>query len=268
MTAGGTTVEVTVGDNKTLEQFEKLLEDRIVYLKESARNGIAACAIDFLRSVRATTKQAKVSTVTSDVQVYLNTQLYPSFKTVGKKRVFCLRYNGSKQEYKGAGNVRITDKGAKVSTQHVYNYTLRTKKKIVPYLIVATSEAVALRWAKNFKKKLGMRFSGLAKMALTTLMMKSVTVGKDGTEGNIEVNAKAKEYTKRTETNGTEQNAARYEIQLDDNLNYAVPAVEGGSSGIDLAMKKAMNKITSVINQKCKNLLLFEKLPTPFPSIR
>ena len=45
-------------------------------------------------------------------------------------------------------------------------------------------------------------------------------------------------------------------------------AVKGGNSGIDLALKKAMNKITATVNRKCSKLLFFTPLETPFPEVR
>lgn len=35
-----------------------------------------------------------------------------------------------------------------------------------------------------------------------------------------------------------------------DNLNYALDALKGGRGTVDTQMKKAMNKIVSVINRK------------------
>ena len=58
---------------------------------------------------------------------------------------------------------------------------------------------------------------------------------------------------------------------LDDNLRYALAAIKGGQVAVDTQLKKAMNKIVSVINQKIKkNGGLFGdgKLDTPFPEVR
>lgn len=59
-----------------------------------------------------------------------------------------------------------------------------------------------------------------------------------------------------------------YSIHIEDNLNYALDALKSGQSSIDTAMMKAANKIASVINQKCKGLVGFEKLDIPFPEVR
>jgi len=60
-------------------------------------------------------------------------------------------------------------------------------------------------------------------------------------------------------------------LVLDDNLRYAQDAVKGGKAAVDTQMKKAMNKIVSVINQKLKRnggILGPSKLETPFPEVR
>ena len=66
-------------------------------------------------------------------------------------------------------------------------------------------------------------------------------------------------------------NGGKYALVLDDNLRYALDAIKGGRAAVDMQMKKAMNKIVSVINQKLKkNGGLFgpQKLETPFPEVR
>ena len=46
------------------------------------------------------------------------------------------------------------------------------------------------------------------------------------------------------------------------------PYFKGGDTAINQAIMKASNKIASVINQKCKNLLTFQPLGTPFPEVK
>jgi len=56
-----------------------------------------------------------------------------------------------------------------------------------------------------------------------------------------------------------------------DNLDYALDAVKGGASGVDVAYKKALNKITATFNRKLKGPETFfgpQKLDTPFPEVR
>ena len=63
-------------------------------------------------------------------------------------------------------------------------------------------------------------------------------------------------------------NGSQFSLSAEDLLDYAKLALKGGDTAISNAIMKASNKIASVINQKCKNLLLFEKLDTPFPEVK
>lgn len=61
-----------------------------------------------------------------------------------------------------------------------------------------------------------------------------------------------------------------YSLTLYDDLEYSLDAIRGGQSAVDIAMKKAMNKIVSIINRKIekKGFLEKEKIEVPFPELR
>lgn len=81
---------------------------------------------------------------------------------------------------------------------------------------------------------------------------------------NADAAAKADTMTKVTKTS----NGSSYSLEASDLLQYAKIALKGGDSAISTAMMKASNKVASVINQKCKNLLSFSPLDTPFPEVK
>ena len=81
---------------------------------------------------------------------------------------------------------------------------------------------------------------------------------------NADAAAKASTLTKVTKFGS----GSSYSLEASDLLEYAKLALKGGDSAINQAVMKASNKIASVINTKCKNLLSFEKLDTPFPEVR
>lgn len=78
------------------------------------------------------------------------------------------------------------------------------------------------------------------------------------------MSAKADSLTK------VQRNAAgnQFSISAHDLLNYAKLALIGGEQAIADALRKSANKIASRINQKAKNILLFQPLPTPFPEVK
>lgn len=75
---------------------------------------------------------------------------------------------------------------------------------------------------------------------------------------------KADTMTKVTKTG----NGSSYSLEASDLLNYAKLALKGGDAAVNQAIMKASNKIASVINQRCKDLLSFNKIETPFPSVQ
>ena len=64
-----------------------------------------------------------------------------------------------------------------------------------------------------------------------------------------------------------QRNGAQYNLHAEDLLDYAKSALKGGESDVNVAMQKACNKIAATINYKCKDLLTFKKLDTPFPEV-
>ena len=259
----GVYVSATVGDNKTLEQFSKLIETRIKYLGEMSRDSVAACAIDALKSIRALTTKATRRSVTEDVKVKQDSSLYPSFKSVGKTKRFCLRFTGSNKQYNGYEKVVTTGSRTKVENLNVYRFEEQNGRKKSTYLIVAPSQKEAEKKACQIRRSRALQYAGLARTALSLLMKKTATVSVP-MDSSQNVNEKADQMTTRIESKKGNQ----YSLQLNDNLDYALNAVKGGDSGVDLALRKAMNKITATVNRKCSNILLFTPLPTPFPEVK
>lgn len=255
-------VTATVGDGQTLQKFAELLAARSKYLNESAKDSVAACAIDALRSIRAATSRATNASVVKGVEVKQDGALYPSMKTVGGAKRICIRTKGG-AEYRGRERVANASDRALLSTCNVYRFSDAHGKKVVEYLIIAQNAVMALKRAREIRRRRAMRYSGLARTALTLLMKKTATV-RDVQQADATVAKKADETTRKLSQNS----GKAFSVRLEDNLGYAVGAVKGGNAGINIALKKAMNKITATINQKCKNLLLFKPLEAPFPEVR
>lgn len=81
---------------------------------------------------------------------------------------------------------------------------------------------------------------------------------------NADAAAKADTMTKVTKTG----NGSSYSLEASDLLQYAKLALKGGDAAVNQAIMKASNKIASVINQRCKDLLSFNKIETPFPEVK
>lgn len=256
-------VSATVGNGRTLQEFSRLIAARSKYLGETAADAVAACAIDALKSIRAVTAKATKRSVSKDVEVKQDGALVPSFKTVGGAKKFCIRNRGG-AEYKGDEKISVAANSGKIAKCNVYRFMDEHGEKKYKCLIVAPDAKSAAKVAKQIKQRRAMRYSGLAKAALARLMRKTATVSDGGEMTSATVARKADEQTRSVAQNGGEAHS----LHLEDNLGYAVLAVKGGRAGVDIALRKAMNKIASVINQRCRKILGFESLPAPFPEVK
>ena len=90
---------------KGLDALSKVLQDRMKYLNETARDSVAAMMITTLQSLRAMTKVAKLSSI--KVTVKPEEALRLGWYTVGGKKKPCLRIAGSHQRYHGSEKVTL-----------------------------------------------------------------------------------------------------------------------------------------------------------------
>lgn len=255
---------------KTLDQFCKVLQQRMQYMNETARDSIAACALQVLRSIRTVTKVAKPSSI--KVEVKADNTLYPSWTSEASKKRLCVRFRGSNERYYGKERLVSAGSPSKINHWFVYRYMDKLSPKLTQYLIIAPTTAAAKQRARQISVARQKRYAGLAKRAISILMMRTFTKNVSDTVPQ-RVTQKAKEVTTTREiiAKAKDGNGGKYALVLDDNLRYALDAIKGGRAAVDIQMKKAMNKIVSVINQKLKkNGGLFgpQKLDTPFPEVR
>lgn len=265
-------INASWANGKTLQDFCKVLQQRMQYMHETARDSIAACAINLLKGIRTITKVAKTNKSKVDLQV--DSGLYVSFTTRGGRKIPCVRVRGSNQRY--AGNEILVMAADPINTRawHVFRFTDKLSPKLKTYLIAAPSKGQATDKARKIVSSRIIRFAGLAKRAISFLMMKTST--KNVTDNVPQrVSQKAKEVTHKKEivAKSIGGNGGKYSLVLVDELNYALKAIKGGQAAVDLQMKKSMNKIVSIINQKLKRsgsngFFGPKKLETPFPEVR
>lgn len=122
-------------------------------------------------------------------------------------------------------------------------------------------------YAKRLVSRKAARYAGLAKRAVSFMMMKTVTK-RVNDNVPINVSALAEAVTKKTEIVRKDGDKGHYGLILTDELRYAMDAVKGGSATVDIQTKKAMNKIVSIIRRKTKNLIGIKPPEVPFPELR
>ena len=248
-------VTVTTEDGRPAEALAKLLEQRSKYMNETAEQSCAAVMIDVLVSLRAATLLAKP---TKEEIVLVQTPLMPSFSGPKNSRKFCLR-NG-KARYVPKDNERIRRAAADLNNCHVWKWQRFNKGT---YLIVAHSKSEAEKWAIEAAKRFAKQRKGLAKHALSVLMQQSGS--KTSVQPpNTDIAKIASSIAKVTKS----KNGKAYSLHASDLLEYAKLAIKGGDAAVSQALMRAANKVAHIINMKCKNLLLFKKIESPFPELK
>lgn len=251
-------------DGRTLAEFGKLLQARQEWLNESAMQSVSAMAENLLTSLRGLTKVFKPSHV-KITGLKIDATLSVSFykKGAGTKAIPCLR--AGKVRYVKKPNEFIKWSNKFDDKSKVYRWKYQVKENVFrEYLIVTNTESQATKVCKEIVLKRAKVYAGLAKHALSRLMQKAY-VGNTAAETLSQMSRQvADRNTSANKVFGTDT----YKLELRDDLLYSVAALKNGESDIQTSFQKALNKITSVINMKCKNILGFEKLDTPFPELK
>lgn len=250
-----------------MQALADVLQARMQYMHESARDSAAAIAINALKSIRAKTKVAKKSSI--KVPVEADTTLIPSYTSHGSTKTFCLRYRDSKTRF--AGDETLINRSGRLpaASLHCFRFTDEYNGDGRRYIVVAATKPEAARIAREVVSRRALRYAGLAKRAIGFLMYKTNT--KKVNDGLLDaaIETLADSLTRKKETVSKTEDGGTYSLTLIDGLDYALDAVKGGQAMVDLQLKKAINKITSVINRRLdKDFLSDKKLPTPFPEVR
>ena len=268
----GLTIEADA-EGRTLEALTDLIAKRQQYLKnESTEAAVTATAINILTSLRAETKTAP---------------------TKSRGNEYTIEELGTAGWRGGRGNRRRT---AIIGGHHVpgvypvnWMYGLKgegkyflirlknpnvwpVRAKNAPcYLILAPTIAEADKFARERfdgdKRWPGIykRERNLAKYALgiVAAQVSNRPADKLKPEGSRAQKVAAENAHVTKEGSGVAD--GNYSIEVNDTLNYSLPAI-GGSGTLNAAMQKAANRTAAIIN-KLAGYRLDEPIPTPFPEI-
>lgn len=140
-------INASFANGATLQEFGRIISERMKWMRETARGSIAACAIQVLKSIRTVTKVAKLSSI--KVEVKADTSLFPSYTTQGGSKLLCIRYKGSRQRYAGAEKLVLADKPVNIGNWSVFRFTDSLDPKLTSYMIIAPSMSGAKAKAKS-----------------------------------------------------------------------------------------------------------------------
>lgn len=133
----------------------------------------------------------------------------------------------------------------------------------VTWVVAMNDRAVESYIAKRYGR-IAQQAKGMAKSALSKLAHKISALDRDDSNATPHAQRVAERETSvRERVSGD-----KYILDVRDDISFARLAVKGGAFGVQLAMKKAANKVAGYIQHTCKKILLPGELPTPFPEIR
>ncbi len=282
---GSVAIEIDKGSLAAMQTLGQTMLARMRYMKESAQEASHALMLTILKSLKPMTKVAKLTGLKPKLQKredlvfsYTATGKMQEMPKKGKLGVemkvpvkMCVRNKGG---VRITGNVEgkmrfVNCQGVPAKTIKCFTFIDAYDLEGTPfedkYLIVAPSTGAATKYAKTIISRRILRYVGLARRAISALMAKLFTgIREDG--GSPRVTATAYDATRTLELIGDGQ----YTLEAHDNLRYATDALKGGSATVDLALRKAVNKIVGQISHRFKNKPFFDPtdLPQIFPEVR
>lgn len=260
----GAVVQIDGASLRALDGFREILDARQAYLGETAEASVRAMMVDALKSLRTTTKVAKVSGI--KVAVERNDAIKVSYFTQGGIRKMCFRFgNGARVIGNAEGKQKFVEcHGRKLKDLAAYTFDDQDAR----YLIAAPSKGTAAKSARRIVATRLLRYRGLARRAVSALMIKTHTRAPSDTFGR-RVAAKAYEVTRTRESwQDLPSGGGVFSLRATDNLRYAKSALKNGASDIDRALMASANKAAGRIQHCCKDLLKKGALKTPFPEIQ
>lgn len=204
----------------------------------------------------------------NEIHFKLTPDLAPGYK--GRSHTRCIRDQAGKgQEYWNQHIVQLVAptenwKKAKVYTVHL---TDEQKKRWpcqpqIYWIVAMTDRAVSSYLSKRYGA-IAKKHEGMARAALGKLSHKISKAGKEERAAPHAQTVAEKETFVVEKVQGD-----KYILDVRDNISFAQLAVKGGAVGVQIAMKKAANKVAGLIQHTCKKILLPGELPTPFPEVR
>jgi hypothetical protein len=226
-------------DGAPLSVLSDLIRDRQKYLGESAADAVIATGIDALNSMRALTRVAPRTIPRRDVRWGKTDPQYLTNARGSFRRTVVTRWRNGRR-------VNV------IKWKKVEGTTKRGK----PRATSADRRAAWERWGKVKNSGLARRALGIAMNRLSTRQVKD-----DRTNMRLARIAAANVMVRKTDTGGS------FMLQIRDGLGYAVQALQGGPASIDLALKRAENKIAGRLC-KVAERKFGERVATPFPEVK
>lgn len=284
----GITIDLT-WEGKPVAALEQIVRARAKLMGTTTQDAVIATAINALVSLRAATSVAKVQRVRkSDIEVKERPDLVPGWKEEkGGKPFRVLRVEGRHGMYLtgtpenlmgGIGRVRyITPKYAKGEKLKAFwaSYSTPWKPVVgtqggkvvqakVGYFVAEKKDDVANYLLKRVRRRVK-RYSKLARNTI------SVAIGKISRLGNLDGTSWARENAVKNsdiQVNKGGVDSGYCSVRFIDGLDYSIAAFKDGEAGVELALKKAANKMAGRLARFAEDSWGHDGgMSTPFPEV-
>lgn len=253
----------TYGESRPLEVLAELVEKRCKVLGELSADAVVATAINVLVSLRSATLKASPRRRTK-VAVEVAADLVPSHFSHGGGTYRCIRNRAGARVDDNIRRARfVAGAGTRDRDLRVFRVTPE-HANVQPYYVVARSAKDAARFEQAAARRRKEDYGGLAKTAMGIAMAKISTRNEPTREFRRRI-----EKSRIIEVHTSGGSGRGFELEIHDKLGYSIDALRGGRAEIDLAYKKAANKIAGRITQHLKKYgNLDDAIPTPFPEVK
>ena len=250
-----------------IDTLQRLIEKRMQFAGECARDAVIGTAITVLKSIRALTRDARQRRNFDNSFTVADTGYYGGYSQTEKRRVVRQGVSKYSPKVKMGANVVFTweTRGLRQSLQHIYKVDTTRHYKGRPlgvyYVCARSAQEAAERERKMIRKNI-QRTGGLALNALSAAMARCSTRNPPAPVGSQLAQTLGDRFTVVSRGGG----GGGYFVSVTDALNYATSALKGGDGALNLAMMRAANKISGMI---CHSVYcpLDADVPTPFPEI-
>lgn len=271
--------------NLPLTELQKAIQARAKILGETSEKACVATAINALKTMRAetgTVKSKNFSVFGGNWIVRIEeSDLKPGWAHPGKnsprgRRVVRPAGGGTAMDRFNGGRIvnlaggYLYAGGVQAFKLSITNTESQPRRPFYPahgdfYIVLARSRADVEKFAENrIRRRIG-QYRGVSKRALGLAMHKLSESAAGGS-----VSADVERIVGRlvsAKTYGSGYNSGEFGVSVADDLPRAVLALKHGQAGLDLAVMKAANMTSGIIN-RVVDKGFGERFETPFPHIQ
>lgn len=263
--------EAYYSSHKPLDVLSELIQKRMNILCETAKDAAVATMITALKSVRALTRRAKKpANLFSVVEM---SDLTPSYRSVNGSHHprLCARCGGPKGPRVDLKYpIRLAWPG--IDIRHCKTFFIRptgardqNRSVARPYFIFAYNQNDAAQIQLARERRRFERNAGLARFAEGVAMAALST--RNGNSEHVRSSA-ARAFARQCVSIASSQSRNEKSLEVRDSIPYALLAVKGGASGVDIALRKASNAIAGMLRKFLDRHPSFsDRPPTPFPEV-